>query len=791
MASEAPDPRTFSSWEDAFKYPVPVVRKLENQLRSNATDNREKLRSLVGASYRSLLDTAETIIDMENRMQQVETKLARVGQRCNSRGVDRISSNATRMVNNSKARERYTFASQLSVLQNCPTVISRLIREKESYLLAVKVLVISRLLYKALSQSEDKPPFLDQIRDRLSALRNNLLKRIDKRISSKSSEVPILVESMCAYALITSSAPTDVLRHFHHVRMEEIGSLLKGAEDLTNNGIAALKLCLQTCQDTQAIFPRRLAESLARLKAHPLLQDPDIQGLHELNLDIHGRWLSNETRDYTPWPRHDELQRPEAERLLIVWSKQAMSTFLKGIKEGLLRLLSLREVTLLRQELFETIILAGIRMPGLKPAKVLDDLRDAINSQLGSLVHSRARDIDSVVSEITKRLENWHSAGDDANGLLWSPSSLSVEISDGGQSFKENIISKQQGRDERVKGVTTAYDKWAESVLEVKSIVKSMREARWDDTFADDSGDSGDEFDLDSSQGLLGNDDPLLLEETAQEALNNALSSLQKDTMDIVRQLTAKEQYGSIEQVIFVLRVVREIGDRVPRLALQDRKSMRQSTPFTSSLLDPLYQTLAQSTIQPTVQAYERAITTSPQSDHSPDHILWEGNPPLPIQPSPSAFRFLRDLSKRMGAYGSDLWAPSVTKVLKDATKNELVRIWCGRSELLRNRANAVNGAHGTVDTSEPDQKEEDKPEGPPKGEEGTNDRQKQLLFDMFYILQFLHAPAAQPASEKNTGKLVDEMREGLKMEDNELARLRRNATDYHKRTYLLFALLL
>lgn len=48
MTSEAPDPRAFKSWEDAFQYPIPVVRKLEQQLRNNADENREKLRSLVG-----------------------------------------------------------------------------------------------------------------------------------------------------------------------------------------------------------------------------------------------------------------------------------------------------------------------------------------------------------------------------------------------------------------------------------------------------------------------------------------------------------------------------------------------------------------------------------------------------------------------------------------------------------------------------------------------------------------------------------------------------------------------
>lgn len=48
MTADAPNARTLQTWEDAFQYPIPVVRKLEQQLRSHADDNREKLRSLVG-----------------------------------------------------------------------------------------------------------------------------------------------------------------------------------------------------------------------------------------------------------------------------------------------------------------------------------------------------------------------------------------------------------------------------------------------------------------------------------------------------------------------------------------------------------------------------------------------------------------------------------------------------------------------------------------------------------------------------------------------------------------------
>ena len=49
------------------------------------------------ASYRNLLDTAETIIDMETQIEQVESKLGRVGQNCNSRVLDKVSVNAVKM----------------------------------------------------------------------------------------------------------------------------------------------------------------------------------------------------------------------------------------------------------------------------------------------------------------------------------------------------------------------------------------------------------------------------------------------------------------------------------------------------------------------------------------------------------------------------------------------------------------------------------------------------------------------------------------------------------------------
>ena len=51
LTAEAPDPKTFKSWEDAFKYPIPAVRRMEQQLRGDISTNRERLRTLVGSEY--------------------------------------------------------------------------------------------------------------------------------------------------------------------------------------------------------------------------------------------------------------------------------------------------------------------------------------------------------------------------------------------------------------------------------------------------------------------------------------------------------------------------------------------------------------------------------------------------------------------------------------------------------------------------------------------------------------------------------------------------------------------
>jgi hypothetical protein len=687
--------------------------------------------------------------------------------------------------------ERYTFASQLAVLRNAPTVMARLMKRDGSYLLIAKILVISRLLHKALGQSKNKPPIADQLWEKLLSMRRKLLRRIDKRLASSNGETSSLVESMCAYALATSSAPSDVLQHFHKVRMDKMASELKGGDsELAKHGISALKLCIQTCLDTQTIFPRRLAEALTKLKAHPLIQDPDVRSLYELNLDVHDRWIGDEARNYTPWPRHDELQRPEAEKILHKWSKDAIAAFLKGVKKALDGEDRLKEVADLRQELIETWILSGSRMAGVKSTNVLDDLRDTMNEKLESIVQTRTQGLQGVVLELTARLDKSAPSGH-SDISLWSTTASSADLSNGAQKFKSTILNTYQGRDQHVNDLTTAFDKWMDSVLEVKGIVKSMKEARWDDTFADDVDDDSDDDLGDSKQTLLSDDDPRLLEEVTQEALREALQNLGTSFAKIVDQSLENEDNGSIYKAAFILRVVREIGDRLPRLKVQDKSTLLAS-PFTSDMLRSLHTTLSRHIASPNMQAYKASLSSTLKR-RTNSYILWEGNPPLPSQPSPSAFRFLRELNKSMAALGSDLWAPACVGVLKERLAGDAEKIIEEHAELIKSNTrtetkksededeaeDADAAVNGDTDTAKPAALSTD-----------SNDllerRLKQLLFDSLYIQRFV--------SVGNDGKdgLGDLLQKVPVSDLDEAAkgRLRKNAVDYAKKTYLLFALL-
>jgi hypothetical protein len=258
----------------------------------------------------------------------------------------------------------------------------------------------------------------------------------------------------------------------------------------------------------------------------------------------------------------------------------------------------------------------------------------------------------------------------------------------------------------------------------------------------------------------------------------------------VVDQSLGDGHGGSIQKAVFILRIVREIGDRIPRLKLQDR-STPLASPFPGKTLLALHTLLAVHIVSPTLKAYNSSLSVAVKT-RTNSHILWEGNPPLPIQPSPSAFRFLRELNKSMATLGGDLWAPACVRVLKGRVAEDVEKVIEEHMDVIKTNIKTESKVEEDKEETEEaddavnsDAKES--PPHPPSSNHEVHDRRlKQLLFDAMYIQRFV----ATDDSEKDGLIGVAQKREVSGLDEAALARLSKNAADYAKKTYLLFALL-
>ncbi|KAL8922557.1 MAG: hypothetical protein Q9208_005060 [Pyrenodesmia sp. 3 TL-2023] len=812
MATEAPDPKTFASWEDAFQYPIAAVRGMERQLRNDIASNREKLRSLVGASYRHLLGTAETILEMDSQMQSVETYLGDMGVRCNSRLLDKKAANLRAWNEDIKVRdkERYVLASQLAVLRGCPEAILRLLKGGGSVLQAARILVISRLLHKKLSQRTDTPPYLEILRNRLASLRRKILSRIDRRFKSSDSSESVLVEAMCAFSLATSSSATDVLRHFHHVRHSAMSELGKVKND-DKSMFKALALLVKTLRDCHDIFPTHLARALEQLKTTPLLQFSDIRSLMELNLDVHQRWLGEDINGFTPYIRHDDLQRTDATRLLANWAKNAFSSFLGHLRHKLEAVSNPAIIIDLRQGILELWFSDQRQLIAIDASEVLEGVRSAFNDRLQDLIHQQSTGLEDVASTIDSLLEQWEVGVSDVCPTMWDDAITSTGTDLGGKALKEGLSIRAYGRTMPVQVVSVAYSKWLDGIRKLEDVIKKVREKRW----TDDIDDLGDDDDiLENKQVLLGEDDPRLLQETLQKSVEQTFHKFQHQMRLHVEELQATDDLSSNptagHKLCFLLRVWREMTNDIP--------SSYPNPNFESTLTSDLRSQLSNVVLhQPLLRCRKRVSKTSSQQ-RLQARVLWEGDPQLPVLPSPYAFRLLHDVVRSMAGFGPDVWTPQAVKILQQQMRRSIAPIMGqlpeaqspinGHDSKSPPDINQVTDATDDTDILRPqseqhnfekvDEKHPDLEQTPPDGDAPTASKgpseevvryiKIQRLFNTLYLQNATSTvgSSTDDALDHTQGTIETD----VQLPNIDMKRLKKSAEAYWKRTELLFALL-
>lgn len=773
-------------------------------------------------------------------MQQVEATLGELGRNCNTRMLERKVEHLRAMDESLRTRgmdralsmkpniltgilttnladsDRYVLASQLAVLRSCPVVVSRLLRKGGSVLVASKVLVISRLLHNVLSQRPNPPPYVESLRNRLATLRRKLLNSIDRRLKEDDATVEDLVEAMGAFSLATSSSATDVLKHFLHVRLQAMSSLLSAQDAGHQNAAKALSLFIRTLHDTRSVVPHKLADVLAKLKSSPLLKSPEFHDLIELNLVVHERWIGQQIKAFTPYLRHDDLRKAEAEKLLKQWAEDALSGFVDGLESILGRIEDSKVAVDLRRHLLEIWFsdhhhIAGVDIAGVDSAKVIDSLRKSFNTRLVQLMDTEIQNLGNVGSAIESTLQNWRDVLSDSSLSLWDVSMTSMDTTHGAGAFKSALISRSQGLTDPVQKVLHIYISWLDQITAFESLIAQLRASRWEDD-VDDLDD--DDNLLDNKQTLLSEDDPRTLQDHLEAALANAFASLQSQLQTCVTAIvSASPQQGP--KTTFLLRVLRSLRQHLP--------SSYRSPDFGLSLIPTLHATLAATVLQTPLNNYTTRITQSSKRKRVPGRALWQGEPELPMQPSPSSFRFLQELCGTMADVGGDAWSPAATGVLKTRLREGLAEYLpsTGHSSEGKLSVNGDATGHTNGEKIASGGEEEEEAQGgveeemanpsaihsvPSPSSDQDHDFEIQLLFDLHYILAATFtslssststssATSSQPhittSSEKDSLlSNVSALEERIELSPAEKARVRKGAEEYWKRTALLFALL-
>ncbi|KAJ5783860.1 uncharacterized protein N7518_009537 [Penicillium psychrosexuale] len=781
MAPEAPDPSSLKSWHDAFQYPIPTVRRVEQELRRDIASNKEKLRALVGTRYRDLVGTAETIVAMNRDIQGVESILADVGRRCNPRLIERKHVHVRQIEtgDDEKDAEKHAFGAQLSLLHRCTTSTSRLLRRRGSLLLIAKILVVSRLLHKTLSKHESVPPFLDDLWNQLASLRQTLIKRIDKRLASTSATEDTIIESLAAYCLVESPSSDDAIHRFHRVRL---GIIVNQLDVSRENIPRALQLFVRTLQASKVLRSHRFSDVLMKLKARPLLSDPEIQSLDGLEVEVLGRWVAPDVKNFTPWIKLSELNRTQGLESIKEWSLQAFNKFSDGCQKSLVHSTDFSELLSLRTETVELWLSSWGSTIIHGSVNVLESLRNIFNNQLARILNTQALSLGEVGAQVSYIISEWENTDHNSFGSLWDSDLITAEYTNGAQAFKRTVVDRLLGCDEDVSTVLMKYQAWLASIQAVNESIDSLRRIRWTDILV--GGEVEDE-DIDITP-RLNEDDPQHLSDSLHSAVRDAFSSLQTSFSSAFKSFNSSH---SSEKATFLLRLIRLVRRDIPAGFVSG------DFVFSSEIVPDLQKLLATEVVS---KAGSLSLIPSPKCNPQtgkiktvPGRSLWEGEPAIPVQPSVSSFKLLRRLTSSMDTCGLDLWDPSTVQALKQELKTKLEAAIASAlddldSENTPSKAETKDG-HPTANG---DKQKEDKPaekseiQSPdPDQVAGLRDWRVQLFFDALYLSQML--------GERNQlAGVVERAQKSAGSSAETVKTIKKLAAEYWTRTELLFGLL-
>ena len=530
------------------------------------------------------------------------------------------------------------------------------------------------------------------------------------------------------------------------------------------NVVQALQYYTRSLQTTKALLSRSLSEALRNLGAQSILRDPGVQRLGELDLSTLQRWVAVEIQDFVPFVKYNDLAGPDIDSPTFGWSRDAFGSFVEALKIRVEKVQSTTQLLGLRKALLEVWLPVCVSTPVYSKADILDTLREVLNKRMNNLIHNEAATLMDIGIAIATTMGENPSEGRPSLSI-WDETFVTMPAAKGASTFKQQLRLRHLGNSESISRILRSVEAWIEKVRATKAVTQQLRRDRWRDLVEED------ETDDDAAAGIesvLQSVDPQLYEGGQDSAVAQAIANFQ---LSIINTANETRDECRAQQIHWTLRVIRETSQRLHQ-AFPEADLNKLDTVVPS-----LHSRLALDVAAGLALSGSRF---SPQrlSQKEGSH-LWEGTPPLPVQPSPRTFKLVHKLSEVMANLGADLWTYAAVRALKKTVSQSIVEQDFFGLDAGNLHAKNTNGfPNGTITVNGHN------PSPRPSAHSATI----QDLFDVFYLNCALALKQGDDVVQ--LAGVIDKLSTLSDCEESHAKVVRRRAKDYWARTNLLFGLL-
>ncbi|OAG43004.1 hypothetical protein AYO21_02623 [Fonsecaea monophora] len=627
---------TILNWQNAFEnHRIPQTRVIEKQLRASAAQNKDKLRALVGGSYRELLATAEAIVVLDGQTRAAEDKLLSISHNCRPPPQNAIP--------RPPPADKVALA-QFRLLQRCCMSVASCLRNQH-ILLCAQLIVVSRLLLKSLGDQDLLTGSLDSLRNKLGALRRQLLLRIEARLIRPMSTLSDLLESICAYCLVTSSSSEDALGHLRQLRLEKIRRQLAASRQ-KSTFCQALRYQILSLQTFKSLTGRPIVDSISNLQKRPILEDPSIRDLESLGLDQIISLIPQEIRSFVPYFKRSAPTFEETQAKLETWSRESLKTFSDALHQYLPATDSIAEVLQLRHELYTILLPFYFSTPAGPDIK--DQIAQALNRRVNDICHDKCARLAHIT---TLLLDNPAST---TTKSLWDPELALLNLEAGGNKLTTRIRKRHEGHNVALSRASKSLNTWITTTNSAFGQLNDISRIRWRDVVEEPEEENEDE-----ASGLIKDlceTDSSLYRDSLQNALETALLEYEAKITQTAAQVVDEPE--SVSQIVALLRAI-----RFSMMSLQHTFPEQARFEKLPKIVRQLHQLVAT----------EVSLQLSASREGRKKTKRWNKDMLLDNMPSPCAFSTLRQLCGIMlDIGGTDLWSFPVVELVKEAVRSHI-----------------------------------------------------------------------------------------------------------------------